>query len=70
MRRIVSLALVGSFVGFTGLASGCAYTGLESYNGNLYVARTGLFLGVGRNIYQCQPDGAGNIACVAMEGRP
>jgi len=51
---------------------GCSYGGVAAHsNGKLYVARNdGFLFGALRNFYECSPDGAGNMTCVAMEGKP
>lgn len=67
-RRIVGACLVA--LGLATSLGGCAYSDMKSFNGKLYVTRDGLFFGAGRQIYECTPDGAGNMTCVALEGRP
>ncbi len=51
---------------------GCRYGDMEVHpNGKIYVQRQDSFLfGALRKMYECTPDGAGNVTCVAMEGRP
>ena len=40
-------------------------------NGTIYVQRNDNFLfGALRSMYECTPDGAGNVTCVKMAGRP
>lgn len=50
----------------------CGYgTMVVHPNGKLYVQRHDYFLfGALRKIYECTPDGIGNVSCVAMAGRP
>lgn len=51
---------------------GCVYGDMVVHpNGKLYVQRQDRFLfGALRKLYECTPDGAGNVTCVAMEGKP
>jgi hypothetical protein len=51
---------------------GCSYGDMLVHpNGKIYVARQDRFLfGALRKLYECSPDGAGNVTCIAMEGRP
>ena len=53
-------------------ATGCSYGDMLVHpNGKIYVARQDRFLfGALRKLYECSPDGAGNVTCIAMEGRP
>jgi hypothetical protein len=53
-------------------ALGCSYGGVAAHsNGKLYVARNDSFLfGALRKMYECSPDGSGNMTCVAVEGKP
>lgn len=67
-RRIIVAGLLA--LGLGAPLVGCAYSDMKSFNGKLYVTRDGLFFGAGRQIYECTPDGAGNMTCVALEGRP
>jgi hypothetical protein len=69
MRRSTSIALFAALLGTT---AGCSYGSVAAHqNGKLYVARNDLFLfGALRKMYECTPDGAGNITCVKLEGRP
>jgi hypothetical protein len=40
-------------------------------NGKIYVQRQDKFLfGALRKMYECTPDGAGNVTCVDMAGKP
>lgn len=50
----------------------CSYGDMVVHpNGNIYVQRQDRFLmGALRKMYECKPDGAGNVACTAMAGRP
>ena len=58
----------------------CALTALPSCmygdmvvhpNGKIYVQRQDRFLfGALRKMYECTPDGAGNVTCVDMAGKP
>ena len=68
MRRFFT----ASFIALMAVSSvGCAYGSLESHNGKLYVARQdGFLFGALRKMYECTPDGAGNMTCVSVEGRP
>jgi hypothetical protein len=68
MRK--TLFLLGALMALP--AGACAYGGIAAHpNGKLYVARQDRFLfGALRKMYECTPDGAGNITCIAMEGRP
>jgi hypothetical protein len=52
--------------------AGCSYGGMAVHaNGKLYLARNdGFLFGALRKVYECTPDGAGNMTCVAMAGRP
>ncbi len=52
-------------------AVGCSYGRIVAHpNGKLYVQRQGTLAGIARKIYECTPDGAGNVTCVALEGSP
>ncbi|MEE9386437.1 MAG: hypothetical protein V3V08_23730 [Nannocystaceae bacterium] len=66
--RILTVVLVTA----TALTSiGCSYGAITSHNGKLYVARNDLLVGGAlRKIYECTPDGAGNMSCVAVSGAP
>lgn len=69
MKKITALA----FVAMLGLSSvGCNYGGMAAHsNGRLYIARNdGFLFGLLRRIYECTPDGAGNLTCIQVEGRP
>jgi hypothetical protein len=50
----------------------CAYGDMEVHpNGKIYVARQDRFLfGALRKMYECTPDGAGNVTCINMAGKP
>ncbi len=68
MKRII----IAAAIGLMALpAAGCSYGGMASHNGKLYVARNDSFLfGALRKMYECTPDGAGNMTCVSVEGKP
>ncbi len=68
MRRIFT----ASFIALMAVGSvGCSYGAIESHNGKLYVARNdGFLFGALRKMYECTPDGAGNMTCVSVEGKP
>ncbi len=68
MRK--KLALLSALVALPVI--GCSYGGMTAHsNGKVYVARNdGFLFGALRKMYECTPDGAGNMTCVAMEGRP
>ncbi|MEM7154759.1 MAG: hypothetical protein AAF799_18055 [Myxococcota bacterium] len=53
-------------------AAGCAYGEMVVHpNGKIYVQRQDAFLfGALRKMYECTPDGAGNVTCVDMAGKP
>lgn len=53
-------------------AVACSYGGMVAHsNGKIYVARNdGLLFGALRKIYECTPDGAGNMTCVSAAGKP
>ena len=52
-------------------AAACTYGGITAHpNGKLYVARNGFGFFAMRQLYECTPDGAGNVTCIKMEGRP
>ncbi|MEX1362211.1 MAG: hypothetical protein AB1Z98_03750 [Nannocystaceae bacterium] len=50
----------------------CAYGDMVVHpNGKIYVQRHDRFLaGALRKMYECTPDGAGNVTCVDMAGKP
>lgn len=50
----------------------CSYGGMVAHpNGKIYVARNdGFLFGALRKIYECTPDGAGNMTCVSAAGKP
>jgi hypothetical protein len=50
----------------------CAYGDMVVHpNGKIYVQRNDRFLaGALRKMYECTPDGAGNVTCVDMAGKP
>lgn len=52
--------------------AGCAYGKMVVHdNGKIYVQRHDAFLfGALRKMYECTPDGAGNVNCVQMAGKP
>ena len=60
------------FVAIMAITSiGCSYGAVASHDGKLYVARNdNVLMGVMRKIYECTPDGAGNMTCVATSGAP
>ena len=53
-------------------AIGCAYGQMVVHpNGKIYVQRQdGFLFGALRKMYECTPDGAGNVTCVDMAGKP
>jgi hypothetical protein len=53
-------------------AVGCRYGDMVVHpNGKIYVQRHDNFLfGALRKMYECTPDGAGNVTCVDMAGKP
>jgi hypothetical protein len=50
----------------------CSYGKMVVHpNGKIYVQRQDSFLfGALRKMYECTPDGAGNVTCIQMDGRP
>ncbi len=68
MRK--TLALLASLIALPVI--GCSYGEIVAHdNGKLYVARNdGFLFGALRKMYECTPDGAGNVNCVAVSGRP
>lgn len=64
--------LLLSAIAVASVLSGCSYGDMLVHpNGKIYVARQDRFLfGALRKLYECSPDGAGNVTCIAMEGRP
>ena len=49
----------------------CSYGSMASHNGKLYVARNDNFLfGALRKMYECSPDGKGNMVCVQVADKP
>lgn len=53
-------------------AVGCAHGEMVVHpNGKIYVQRhDGFLFGALRKMYECTPDGAGNVTCVDMAGKP
>ena len=53
-------------------STACSYGHMVVHpNGKIYVQRNDNFLfGALRSMYECTPDGAGNVTCVKMAGRP
>ncbi len=51
---------------------GCSYGHMVVHpNGKIYVQRNDNFLfGALRKLYECTPDGGGNVTCVDMAGKP
>jgi hypothetical protein len=68
-KLLLSAVALASLVAALG---GCSYGDMLVHpNGKIYVARQDRFLfGALRKLYECSPDGAGNVTCIAMEGRP
>jgi hypothetical protein len=54
------------------LLPACSYGYMVVHpNGHIYVQRNDRFLfGALRKMYDCNPDGAGNVACTDMAGKP
>jgi hypothetical protein len=50
----------------------CSYGDMVVHpNGKIYVQRHDRFLfGALRKMYECTPDGAGNVTCADMAGKP
>ncbi len=49
----------------------CSYGSMASHNGKLYVARNdGFLFGALRKMYECNPDGSGNMTCTELSGKP
>ncbi len=50
----------------------CSYGHMVVHpNGKIYVQRNDRFLfGALRKLYECTPDGAGNVTCTDMAGKP
>jgi len=68
MRKVLALSCA-----LGALASiGCAHGEMVVHpNGKIYVQRHDAFLfGALRKMYECTPDGAGNVTCVDMAGKP
>ena len=68
MRKVLALSCaLGALA-----AIGCAHGDMVVHpNGKIYVQRHDKFLfGALRKMYECTPDGAGNVTCVDMAGRP
>jgi len=68
MRKILAFsAALGALA-----AIGCAHGEMVVHpNGKIYVQRhDGFLFGALRKMYECTPDGAGNVTCVDMAGRP
>lgn len=68
MRKVLAFS-----VALGALASiGCAHGEMVVHpNGKIYVQRHDKFLfGALRKMYECTPDGAGNVTCVDMAGKP
>ena len=63
-------ALVAVFAFMPSMA--CSYgTMVVHPNGKIYVQRQDHFLfGALRKIYECTPDGGGNVTCISMSGKP
>lgn len=53
-------------------AVSCSYGQMVVHpNGKIYVQRQDNFLfGALRKLYECTPDGAGNVTCIDMAGKP
>ena len=70
MRRILVACCLSAAMGLT--AAACSYGAVVAHdNGKLYVSRNdGFLFGALRKWYECTPDGAGNVTCVALSGRP
>ena len=68
MRKILAFSVALGTLG----AIGCAHGEMVVHpNGKIYVQRHDSFLfGALRKMYECTPDGAGNVTCVDMAGRP
>jgi hypothetical protein len=56
----------------TAFPTACAHGEMVVHpNGKIYVQRHDNFLfGALRKMYECTPDGAGNVTCVDMAGKP
>lgn len=68
MRKILALSCALGALS----AIGCAHGEMVVHpNGKIYVQRHDRFLfGALRKMYECTPDGAGNVTCVDMAGKP
>ena len=65
--------LTPMFIALMGISSvACSYGSAATHsNGKLYLARNDNFLfGALRKMYECTPDGAGNMTCVQVKGAP
>ena len=53
-------------------AASCSYGAMVVHpNGKIYIQRHDYFLfGALRKLYECTPDGNGNVTCINMAGRP
>jgi hypothetical protein len=51
---------------------GCQYGAMVVHpNGKIYLQRQDCFMfGALRKLYECTPDGVGNVTCISMAGRP
>ena len=67
-RKIELLVAVLAFLPTTS----CYYGGMVVHpNGKIYVqVQDGFMFGALRKLYECTPDGVGNVTCIRMSGRP
>jgi len=68
MRKIIITLSLGAMAA---TSVGCSYGAMASHNGKLYVAKNdGFLMGALRKMYECSPDGGGNMACVELADKP
>jgi hypothetical protein len=68
MRKLIISLCMGAMAA---TSVGCSYGAMASHNGKLYVAKNdGLLFGALRAVYECSPDGSGNMACVKVADKP
>ncbi len=68
MRRYITAGLIALMAASS---AACSYGSMASHNGKLYVARNdGFLFGALRKMYECNPDGGGNMTCTELSGKP
>jgi hypothetical protein len=73
MKRLMmrKAALLGAVLAFVPTTA-CYYGAMVVHpNGKIYVQVQDPFMfGALRKLYECTPDGVGNVTCIRMSGRP